>query len=453
MRKAHGPKGEMRADDTDVLNKSRHLRGQELESYLQLRGTCEEFDRDCDAAKSRALDRMGRVSLDANGGVSPGLRARIVDMIKAGLDDDLALTILDIVYLQNGLYGEYLGVCGAILEFEGHSRDLAVGSALVELAIHQLVDRLSAAQASRQERDALAGKCAKLLEGRARMLGMGIFAHDKEYDPLYRADLAAMDIYARRRPEPPGEIAHLLRGYSELRGFLGLALDRIPPVQKETDLAYYASVAINIKRETPFHGRQKAGPLDELESLLKSMKLRGLDARNGMYNAWRAGMCGKELLQRLLEMRLYLHLMPEDRDIELEPGIDGGKKADLRVHGLYIEAFAPHEAARTAFGRIVSKGYPGDIVGKILRKDQIDAFGDRHSMIIMEDPHNYVSDAGFQGRLADKIRPHAQLGGVMIARDAGANYECAFVKNATAASEITPEIEQAVTKALETPYC
>lgn len=451
MQNAPGDEGEMSVDDANALFESRHLQGQEQEAYLQMRRACEEFGRDCGAAMRRARDKIGRVSLGA-GAASPELRAYIVDMIRAGLDDALALAILDRVYLQNGLYGDYLDVCEDTLGFGGHARDMMVGSTLVEYAVHQLVGRLLSAQASQQEHDGLAKKCAGLLEGRARMLGMDMFAHTDESDPLYRADLIAMDIYARRRFEPPGEIARLFQGYSRICGFLGMAPDEIASgTQKGTDLAYYASAAINIKRATPFHERLKAGPLDELELALEAMERRGLDARDGMYDEWRSGICGRELIQRLLEMRLYLHFLPVDRDLELEPRIDGCKKADLRVRDLHIEAFAPHEAARTAFGRIVPKSYPGDMVGKILRKEQIDSFGDRLSMIIMEDPHGHVDDTAFHGRLAGAIRPHAQLGGVLIARDMGDRYACRLVRNPGAEREITPEVERVVMQALGTP--
>lgn len=450
--KAHDPEGEMSVDDAIARLESRYLQGQEQEAYLQMRGACEEFGRDYAKSRDRARGKIGQIRLDAAGAASTELRAYIVDMIKAGLDDTLALTVLDRVYLQNGLYSEYLDVCGEVLRFGGYARDMMVGSTLVEYAVHQLVGHLAGAQASAQERDKLGEKCAELLEGRARMLGIDMFGHGDESDPLYRADLVAMDIHARRSLEPPGEIAGLLQGYPRLCAFLGLAPDKISSqIQKKTDLSYYASVAINVGRTTPFHEAPRAGLLDELELLLEAMGNRGLDARDGMYDEWRKGMLGTELLQRLLEMRLYLHFLPVDRDLELEPAIDNDKKADLRVRDLYVEAFAPHEAARTAFGHIVLKNYPEGQVRKVLRKSQIDSFGDRLSMIVMEDPHGYVGDGAFHRRLAEMIRPHAQLGGVLVARDMENRYACKLVRNPGAANEITPGVEQMVTRALEAP--
>lgn len=447
-------RGWVDVDEAIALYKSRGLRGDDQRVYLELKRVDNDFCKKYNAAMREAWDRVDRLDPGADGGsgITPALGGRIVDMIQEGLDDALALVMLDRVYLQNGLYAEYLDVCGDILKFKGHARDVMVGSTLVEYAVHQLVSHLSAAQASAQERDGLAAKCAELLKGRARMLGMDMFEHGDESDPLYRADLIAMDICARRSFEPPGEIAGLLQGYPRLCAFLGLAPDGISPlVEKRADIAYYASVAINVRRATPFHERPRAGPLDELEWLLGAMKNRGLDARDGRYDSWRSGMCGEELLQRLLEMRLYLHFLPVDRNLELEPAIDNGKKADLRVRHLYIEAFAPHEAARTAFGHIVPKDYPDGQARKVLRKKQIDSFGDRLSMIVMEDPRSCVDDGAFHRRLACMIRPHTQLGGVLIARDTGGRYACRLVRNPGAAHEITPGVEQTVTRALETP--
>lgn len=448
----HGHGGEMDADDMIALLESRHLHGDEQKAYLQIRRACEEFGTDCARAMDRARDKIGRTGLNT-GGASPELRAYIVDMIKRGLEDVLALDILDRVYLQNGLYDECLDICDDILRFDGYARDIMVGSTLVECSVHRLVSLLPTEQASQQKRVKLAARCTRVLEGRARMLGMDMFEHGEESDPLYRADLIAMDIYSRRHFEAPGEIARLFQGYPRLCEFLGHDPDKmLSRAQKKTYLAYYASVAINVRRSTPFHGIPRAGPLDELESLLEAMERRGLDSRDGRYGAWRSGICGMELLQRSLEMRLYLHFLAVDDNPELEPHIDNGKRADLRVGDLYIEAFAPHEASRTAFGHMLRKSGPGDMVDKLGKKSQIDSFGHRHSMIIMEDPHDYARDGWFLERLTRMISRHAQLGGVLVAMDAKSHYTCRLVRNPSAGREITPGMERMVMRALETPY-
>jgi len=446
----------MNVDDLIAWLESRHLRGHEREAYLQMRKASEEFGRDCSKAMDRARDKIGRVSMDMGrgGSPSPEFRAYIVDMIRAGLEDGLALAILDRVYLQNGMYEELFGVCDDILKFRGYPKDMMMGSRLVESAMHRLVCRLLAWKGSEQERDGLVTRCVGLLEGRARMLGIDISGHGEESSLLYRADLIAMDVLARRHFEPPSEIMRFLECYPRLCVFLRLTPDKVSSlVQKKADLVYYASIAIHERGSAPFHEIPRANPIDGLELLLQAMESRGPDIRDARYDSWRGGLCGKEFLQRILEMRLYLHFLAVDRDVELEPRIGGCKRADLRALGMYVEAFAPHEATRTAFGHIVLKNYPDDLVRKIRKKHQIDAFGGRRSMIVVEDPHSYVDDKEFQKRLVHMIRQHGQLGGVLIARDVGTHYRCKLVKNPGAVSGITPSEERTIMQALGTPYC
>ena len=453
---APGPEGEMDVDDLIAWLESRHLRGHEREAYLQMRKACEEFGRDCSRAMDRARDEIGRVNMNIEhgGSVSPEFRAHIVDMIRAGLEDGLALAILDRAYLQNGLHGEFFGVCEDILKFDGHARDVMMGSVLVEFSIHQLVHRLATGQGDPQKHGELAGRCISLLEKRAGMLGIDISAHKGESNPLYRADLIAMDVYARRHFEHPDKIARILQEYPRLCEFLCLTPDKISSlVRKRKDLAYHASIAVHVKESTPSHERPRPGPLDMLESLLLAMESHGLNARDCVYGSWRSGICDMKLVQCHLEMRLYVHFLPVDRDIELEPPIDDGKLADLKVRGLYVEAFAPHEYTSTAFGHMRLMDAPAGLIQKICEKSQIDSFGRRPSIIVLEDPHNYVNDTAFHEMLARKIRPHAQLGGVLIARDVGTHYRCKLVKNPGAVSGITPEMERMVTQALGTPYC
>jgi len=159
-------------------------------------------------------------------------------------------------------------------------------------------------QGSAQERDELAARCVRLLEGRARMLGMDMSTHGEEYSPVYRADLVVMDVLAHRHFEPPGKIASLLEGYPRTRGFLGLAPDKISSlVREKADFAYYASIAMHVEGSKPFHEIPRAGPLDRLESMLQAMEGIGLDAHDGRYDGWRKGLCKKEFNQRLLYPR------------------------------------------------------------------------------------------------------------------------------------------------------
>lgn len=447
--------GEVRVDDMEALLGSAGLQGRDRQVYLQLRKICDGFYRDYGRAMLEAWDRIDSMDMGASGGgaVTPGLRAHIVDMIKMGLDDGLAAAILDRVYLQRGEYGELCGVCRDILAFEGYAGDRMVGSTLPECVINQMISRLSAEQGDPRVREELAGKCAALLRRRAAALGIGVPEHKEEFNPLYRASLVAMDVYARRALEPPQKIATLLRGYPLLWRFLELSDGKAATLaQKAADLTYHASIAIHIRQSAPRHLRPRAGLLDYLESLLRAMESRGIDAGDPGYAGWRDGMRGKKLVQYSFEMRLYLHLLSAFENLKLEPPIDNGKHADFKVRDLYIEAFAPHDAAHTAFGNMRFANPRQALARKIRDKKQVCSFGSRRAVIIVDDPHDYVDDPAFQEVLARRIAARPQLAAVFVARDIGDLYRCAIVRNPEAALEITPETEQMVTRALGTPY-
>jgi len=445
----------MKTDEMLACIEAGGLRDHDLGAYLQLRKICDYFHKDYNDAMMEVWDRMDCLSheIGSDGKITPALRAYIVDMVKTGLDENLALSALDSIYIQNGMHEELLGACHEILEFGGFARDMVTGSVLVESAIHRLVYALSTDREDPKKLDKLAKKCGDLLKRRACALGIDVSMHHGESDPLYRTDLISMDVIARRGFKPTQRIACLLREYSGTSRFLGLTGDKISSlVRDRTDLAYHASTAIHERESVPLHESPRPTTLDELESLLLAMERRGLDACDARYDSWRKDMCRKKLAQCVLEMRLYLHFLPADEDLELEPDIDDNKKADLRVKDLYVEAFAPHEATHTAFGHMLLANSSEGLARKICGKSQIGSFGSRRSIMVLKDPHNYVADTEFQEMLACRIRPHTQLGGVLVARDTGTRYTCTLVKNAAAASRITGETEQMVREALESPY-
>lgn len=445
----------MEVDDLIALLESRGLQGHDRWVYLQLRRACDGFHKDYDRAMQDARDKIGSLNLDIGNGntVTPMLRAYIVDMIKMGLNDGLAMAILDRVYIQRGMYDEFFAICDDILAFEGEARGRMMGSFLVEYMINRVVHRLSGNQEGPQEIGRLAGRCVGLLRRRADVLGIDVPEHRGESNPLYRASLVSMDVHARRGLESPQSIARLLRDYPALCGFLGLSDDKIPPlVQKAADIAYHASIAIHIRQSAPRHTRPRPGPLDCLESLLRALEARGIRTGDPRYSEWRSGMLGKKLAQYLFEMRLYLHFLQACDSPELEPPIDNGKFADLRIGDLYIEAFAPHDAIDTAYGHIRFADSRRSLVSKIFGKKQICSFGNRRAVIVVEDPHDYVDDTAFQGMLARRIPARPQLAAIFVIRDVGDCYRCAVVRNPEAALGITPQAEQMVMRALGTPY-
>lgn len=439
-------------DELIAFYESWGLQGADKRVYLELRKANDSLLKKCDLARREAWDGIDRLGPDA-GGITPALGGRIVDMVRAGLDEGLAIVMLESIYIRNRRYGELFGICEDILGFEGHARDLMQGSTLVESTIHQLVRHLAGGQESPQDLGRLADRCANILSRRARALGIDIAEHKEESNPLYRIDLIAMDICARRHIEPPQKIAGLLRGYSRTCAFLGLTPDKISPLaQKRTDLAYHASIAMHLRGSAPRHTRPRPNPFDILELMLHAMELRGLDLRDGRYDGWRDGLCHKKFTQTLFEMRLHLHLLAVDDNPELEPPIDNGKQADLRVGDLHIEAFAPREASSTAYGHMLFTDPHGSLVNKICGKEQACSFGQRRSIIVVEDPHDYAGDEGFLKELAEGIGERPQVGGVLLARDCGIKYACAFVKNPRAISEIPPEVEEMVVRALGAPF-
>lgn len=201
----------------------------------------------------------------------------------------------------------------------------------------------------------------------------------------------------------------------------------------------------------PPHELPWAGTLDELESLLSAMERRGLDTGNARYDPWRMGICRKRLMPCLLEMRLYIHFLLVDKNLELEPPIGNGKLADLKVFDMYVEAFVPHDATSTAFRRMQFTNSRCALASKIRNKRQVCSFGGRRSVIVVEDPHDYVDNSEFQSMLAAKITVLPQLAAVFIIRDIGRHYRRAVVRNPEAAMGIAPEMEQTVMWALGTP--
>ena len=419
----------------------------------ELRRICDEFrnshDDDLTAAWESLDSPKFRIS-DKNS-VASALRAGIMDMIRAGhAKEGLAMAILDRVYMQNYRYDEVYEVCNDLLNIDGDAKHAISRGILIEYLINRTVDRIVTGKKPEAHKS-LAPKFLDLLKKRADELEMDIDMRHGETDKFQRILGISRNIYARRELESAEMLDTWLKAcYPRMYAFLGLYPKKTAElVKKRVDLAYYASMA----HESPKFAGTPLNALEGIESMIRCMNAHHMpihDTRR--YSSWRRNMGNWMFLQYAFEMRLYVHFCAVGEKAELEPGIEDGKRADLRVGNCYIEAYAPRDMAVIEFGHIFYTNSRRGLLRKALAKSQIEHFGARQSLLIVEDPHNYVTDKDFQAKLTKKIRRNKKLGGVLVAKDMGQHYQCALVKNPKATSPIRPAIEEMVMRALGTPY-
>ncbi len=427
------------AHDKVILTKLQHI--------------CDEVRSSHDGDPTDAWQSIDSLNLYIGGKnrVTSALRAGIVDMIRTGhANDGIAMAIIDRVYMQRDEYGEIYEVCNDLLNLEGDDRQTVMRGILVEYLINRTTYRIINGEDPKAHKG-LAPGLLGLLKRRADMLGLDIDMRHGEDDEFYRISEISRNIFARRQLEPTETIEPWLKAsYPRMYEFLALCPEKITElVKRRVDLVYYASMAL----ELPKLAGSRPNALDGLESMIAFMWAHNMPIHDSAkYASWRGGLREWKFLQYAFEMRLYVHLCAVTGEIELEPAIDDGRRADLRVHDCYIEAYAPRDVVAMEFGHIFPTNSRRGLLRKALSKSQIRHFGTRQSLLIVEDPHNYVTDDKFQGELAKRIRGNRRLGGVLVARDLGRHYRCALVRNPEATSPIQPTIEEMVMRALGTPY-
>ncbi len=379
------------------------------------------------------------------------LRAGIIGMIRTRhVNYSLAMAILDRVYMQRKRYDEMYEVCGDLLDLDKKEGQQAVKSVLVEYIINCTISRIITGQDPGAHRS-LAPKFLDLLEKRASSLDIEIDTRKGKADEFQRALDISRDIYAKRYLEPAITLEPWLKShYPHLYKFLGLSPKKIINLLKRrADIVYCASAAMSSQQKK----NAQVDTLDTLESMVNIIESGSMTvhAKKDL-SSWRDGLCERKFLQSALEMRLYVHLAAQTPEIELGPAMEAGKRADFRVRGCYIEAYTSRDVAAMEFGQMVHTNSRRRLLRKVLSKSQIGYFGSRQSLLIIEDPRNYVDDVDFLGELSARIGSNERLGGVLIARDMGRHYRCALVKSPTSASPVHPPTMELVIKALETPY-
>ena len=418
-----------------------------------LQSICDKFRNSHDDDPTDAWESIDSLNLDIGGKnrVTSTLRAGIVDLIRTGhANDGLAMAILDKVYMQRYEYCEIYEVCNDLLNLEGNDRRAMMQGILVEYLINRTVYRIINSM-NPETHKSLAPKFLDLLKKRADELKMNIDMRNEETDKFQRVLGISRNVYARRKLGSAITLDTWLKAcYPRMYAFLGLSPKKTTElVKKRVDLVYYASMA----RESLRLAGPPLNALDGVESMIRFMNARNMPIHDtGRYATWRRDMRKWMFLQYAFEMRLYVHLCAINEEAELEPAIDGGRRTDLRVHDCYIEAYAPRDVVAMEFGHILPINSRSNLLRKTFSKRQIRHFGARQSLLIVEDPHNYVTDDKFQGKLAKRIRGNRRLSGVLVAKDMGQHYQCALVKNPKATSPIQPTIEEMVMRALGTPY-
>ncbi len=450
-------RNEMPADELLADYESLGLHGNDKQIFKALRLVCapyiEEYNHNLSETDTKLGFELRKIDFDIS--PTPALRERIVDMIRFGhVDEGLLLRILVRVYANHGLYDELFHVCEDVLNFKGDDRNRLLSGTLVESVIYMTVFRLATID-SRDARDYLASRCLKMLERRASTLCLNVEMYTNESNPLHRISMIAYDVLSRQKFEPAYVLAPWIRtNYPKLYKFLNLTRKNIAlMIGKKSDLLYDASAALRYEKHRLPVDKPYFGALGELESMLELVPLDTLEISNTEhYGEWKKDLRQKKLCQSLFEMRLYLHFRNITNAIELEPLIDTPKHADLKVHNLYIEAYSPRVTLPTTYNPALRVNFYDDLIWKILNKPQIKYFGTRQSLLIVEDPFNYVNDSTFHQKLTEAIRLHPQLGGVFIVRANGLCYRSSFVRNLNAQSPIPSFVESLVELALESPY-
>ena len=439
----------MEPDPTSPVTPSAH----DKVILAKLRHICDEFRNNHDDDLTDAWQSIDSLKLDIGpkNRVTSALRAGITDMIRKGhANDGIAMAIIDKVYIKRKEYGEVYEICNDLLSIAQDGKRATREGILIEYMVNRAVNRI-VTNPNPKAHSSLAPKLIGLLERRAGMLGMDMDMRHDEANEFQRALEISRDIYARQRLEPAATLDPWLKAhYRRTYAFLGLSPEKIAGmVKKRVDLAYYASMA----RESPQLEDSAPNTLDCLESMIGLMESRGMPVHNrGQYAPWRGGLCHRKFLQYAFEMRLYVHFSTVTKEIGLEPAIEDGKFADLRVCDCYIEAYAPRDVAAIGLEHMFHTNSRSGLLRKLFTKDQIGHFGARESLLIVEDPRNYVADMGFLAELAERIKRSKRVGGVLIAKDMGRHYKCALVKSPVATPPILPATEEMVIGALETAY-
>ena len=427
------------AHDKVILTKLQHI--------------CDEFRNSHDDDPTDAWQSIDSLNLGIGGKnrVTSALRAGIVDMIRTGrANDGLAMAIINRVYIQRSKYDEIYEICNDLLNRGRKDKRAMMQSILVECLINRTVDRIVKGEHLKTHKD-LAPKLLELLKRKANALELDIDMRHDEANEFQNILKISRNIFARQQLEPAETLDPWLKArYPLMYEFLGLCPEKIAElVKRRVDLVYYASMA----HESPKLTGSPPNALDGLESMIGFMESRSMPIHDvGKYASWRGGLREWKFLQYAFEMRLYVHFYAINEKTELEPAIEGRRRADLRVHDCYIEAYAPRDVVAIEFGHILPINSRRGLLYKALSKSQIRHFGERQSLLIVEDPHNYVTDDKFQGELARRIKRSKRLGGVLVAKDLGRHYQCALVKSPAATSPILPATEEMVIRALETPY-
>ena len=453
------------------------------EMLSQLLPMCDQFNHESDASIASLRTKLGAMSHVTRGSFRPGqdMLDSITKMAKFGstASDQMIRVIVEELYIRRGHHEQVCSLCAEILKFRGHDRHRMLSSTLVE----DLLGAVLAEMRNRQNPDfaksiarefsplrpyrgdslrhnRLLGQCVKILERRARSLGLGVPpAHDGA-DQLARASALALGISERRQGPTPAEIArHVDRHYPLSHGFLCLGQPATAALLARPGLPLAQSILLAMTshklagiRHTP-HSWQNA--LATLEMLLGCKRTVGIRVGSRATKRWQAEMRGLRMWGCLLEMEMYLRLKMSGSDVATSSKV-GGLPA-LELDGLHVEIYSALDDA-WASGRAVTT-QPADPVDALAKS----AFGDsplrdkdtpsgrvpRKVMVIADCPLGLFPDlAALKVRLATALESDVRLGAMFLLRRNRGRYAHAFLKNPSRAAQIPNSAKTLIEQAL-----
>ena len=383
-------------------------------------------------------DRVGnKISLGSH------MRCYIVNLARFDHDtDDVAIMhILNNMYVKNGLYDPLCDICEDMMGFKGADRLKMMGSIIIEYAIMSLLEHIALNGKISQAKEII-DRCRDLLERRESVLSLncGINPSIATFNYAY---YLASDIARRRTIKSAVWIDSWIKvNHPDSYAFLQLGEAKINKmIQKKSILTRHVSACV--RSNIPLI-------LDKLDNILQVARQNNIRLR-GIPGKWVPALRSRHLYETAFEMEVYVRLMLDWGKVELHPSINCGKKADYCVDDLYIEAYAPHgyvwpngkflSDAKSEFGLHTS----------ILEKEQLDHFGRRQSMLVVNCPHELFGNAELGKLLRCHIREKTQLGVIVLVNDWGYHSSTQYLINDCADVPVPLPMVKKVMAALEKP--
>jgi len=391
----------------------------------------------------------------------------VVNMARFGslADDWMVRVFVEELYLERGLYEGIIGICGRILEFEGHDRRRMMASTLVEDMLNALVEHLercgeagyvdmmiasgmpmSPECKDRGHLEDLKEKCLELLEARAESLGLGILPDKKENSLQRRASDYALRISARKRVRDAEEIAGYVRErYKESYAFLGLEDGRVARriVEKQVPLAENISTQMEVDDIARIRNVETrvGNALEALEPMLRFKRERAVEIKRKTLGKWKRGILGDQLWESLFEMEVCLRLVGVGAGVRADvkiPKAGGGEaEVDLEADGCLVEIYSPRDTEIRVMAHATRVENPGmAMVDYVTRKPQMRHVGGRPAAVVVCCPAGeFANIEVVRARMEERLATASQPGAVFYVKDGSdpTVAECLVNGNAVAA--------------------